>query len=432
MTARIDRRDFMRGAGAVGAGLMLTGSARGAARRDKLNIASFGVGGRGWSNVSAMAGENVVALCDVDDLQAQKAREKYPDALFFNDYRALLAEVGDKLDAVTISTPDHMHAPIAVAAMERGLHVYCEKPLTWSIEEARVLRMYAEEKGLVTQMGNQGTAQDGFRTGVELLRARVLGAVREVHIWTNRPVWPQALPTPTEIQPVPKHIDWYLWLGCAPDRPFHQAYLPFKWRGWYDYGCGALGDMACHTVNLAYMGLELDAPTRVVAESTPLFDDCYPAGCRITFDFPARGEREALKLVWYDGTMRPPADLLEGREMPGSGCLILGERGSMFSPDDYGRVQEIRLADGAQVPTVAPTLPRSPGHHEEWLAAIRGDGKTLSNFSHAGPFTEAVLLGNLALRVGKPIDWDAKRMVARGCPEAEALIRRQYRPGFSI
>ena len=316
--------------------------------------------------------------------------------------------------------------------MERELHVYCEKPLTWSIEEARVLAKLAREKNLVTQMGNGGTAGDGFRAGVELLQSGGIGTVTRAHVWTNRPIWPQAIPTPTETPPIPESLKWYLWLGGAPDRPYHPAYHSFKWRGWYDFGTGALGDMACHTMNLAYLGLKLDAPTRVVAETTERFDDSYPAGCKITYTFPARGERGPLEMIWYDGTMSPPAGLLGEREVPNSGCFIEGERGALFSPGDNGGGYELLPMGGATIEQPAPFLPRSPGHHQEWIAACKGEGKTLSPFAHAGPFTETVLLGNLALRVGKPILWDTEAMHAKGCPEADPLIRRTYRPGFGI
>ncbi len=434
MEHELSRRSFLYGAGAAGMGFALGRSqdAVAALPSRKLRIAAFGAGGRGWANVRAMEKEQVVALCDVDRAMAQKAIEKYPDARFYFDYRNLLAELGDQLDAVLVSTPDHMHAPIAVAAMERGLHVYCEKPLTWSIEEARVLAKLAREKNLVTQMGNGGTAGNGFRAAVELLQSGALGAVSRVHVWTNRPIWPQAIPTPTDNPPIPESLKWYLWLGGAPDRPYHPAYHAFRWRGWYDFGTGALGDMACHTMNLAYMGLELDAPTRVSAESTQVYDDSYPAGCKITYAFPARGKRGPLELIWYDGEMSPPAGLLGARKMPRSGSLIVGERASLFSGGDNGGGYEILPVDGAVIEQPAPFLPRSPGHHQEWVAACKGEGRTLSDFAHAGPFTETVLLGNLALRVGKPIEWDADAMRVKRCPEADPLIRRTYRQGFGI
>ncbi len=433
MPMRTTRRTFLQGTGASFS-LALSGPTilRGPLR-ETLNVAAIGVGGRGWNNLSAIAGENLLAICDVDDVRAKRARETFPDVPYYRDYRELLAEHGDRLDAVAVSTPDHTHAPIALAAMRRGLHCYCEKPLTWSIEEARALATVARERGLVTQMGNQGSAADGFRRGVEALRAGVLGAVREVHVWTNRPVWPQAIARPTDEPEVPATLGWDLWLGPAGERPYSPVYLPFAWRGWHDFGTGALGDMACHTVNLPYRGLELTAPTRAVAETSERFAESYPAGGRVELLFPARGERPAVTLTWYEGKLRPRADLLGERELPPSGCLIVGERGTMFSPDDYGARQEIQLADGGTPELPEPTLPRSPGQHAEWLAACRGAGPApMSRFELAGPFTEAVLVGDLAIRLGGTIEWDAAALTAGGRPEAGALIRREYRAGFGI
>lgn len=433
MSSRFTRRSLVRAAGAgLGLAALSPHAVSGprvlrGARREKLNVACFGVGGRGANNTGAMGGENLIALCDVDAERAKWMRERFPEVPFFADYRQVLDELGEKLDAVVVSTPDHMHAPIAIAAMRRGLHCYCEKPLTWSIEEAREMARLAQEGRLVTQMGNQGTSSGGFRRGVEALRAGVLGPVTQVHVWTNRPVWPQAVARPAETPPVPAHLSWDLWLGCAAERPYHPAYLPFAWRGWHDFGTGALGDMACHTVNLPYLGLELGAPIAATAETTGRFPDSYPAGARVVFEFPS------LTLTWYEGEMRPPADLMEGRELPGSGCLIVGERGWMFSPDDYGSQQEIVLADGTAPELPEPSLPSSPGQHAEWLAAIRGEGPNpMSNFRHGGPFTEAVLVGDLALRLGGRIEWDAENLRAKDRPEAGALIRRGYREGFGI
>lgn len=435
MSHKINRRTFVRSGAASVA--LLTGAPNVFAgpRVEKLNLAVIGVGGRGGSNLNGVAHENIVALCDVDERKAAKPRASHPGAAFYSDYRELLSDLAGKLDGVVVSTPDHMHAPIALSAMRKGLHAYCEKPLTWSIEEAREMTSLAREKGLATQMGNQGTSRDGFRDGVQALRAGVLGPVHEVHIWTNRPVWPQAIDRPQGDQPIPDHLHWDEWLGCAPDRPFHSGYHPFKWRGWYDFGTGALGDMACHTVNLAYMGLGLGNPEHIEAVSTGLFAETYPAGARITYSFPANSARRAVRMTWYDGKMRPDDQLLGGRKIPGSGALIVGERGSMFSPDDYGSKQELFDDKGKPMAIEAGALeplPRSPGHHKEWLAACRGEGQALSHFGHAGPFTECMLLGNLAVRLQKPIQWDAKAMRATGCPEADALIRRDYREGFGI
>lgn len=435
MTRRFDRRNLLR-TGAAGAALWASAPHILAGPRfDKLNLAVIGAAGRGGANLNGVASENIIALCDIDEKKAAGAIKKFPNAKFYTDYRELLNDLADKLDGVVVSTPDHMHAPIALAAMRKGLHAYCEKPLTWSIEEARMMASIAKEKGLATQMGNQGTASSGFRAGVDNLRAGILGPVAEVHIWTNRPVWPQAIERPEGAQEIPAGLHWEEWLGCAPERPYHNSYHPFKWRGWYDFGTGALGDMACHTVNLAYMGLDLGAPETVEARSTKLFSDTYPAGSRIEYNFAAREGKPAVKLTWYDGKERPDAQLLGGRAIPRSGAMIIGERGIMTSDNDYGSKQTVRGHNNEALTIEASAikpLPKSPGHHKEWLAACRGEGQTLSHFGHAGPFTECMLLGNLAVRLEKKIEWDAAGMKAKGCPEADALIRRKYENGHGI
>ena len=433
MGTRISRRAFVKRSGISGALAWVAGPrVLRLPRTEKLNVACFGIGGRGWGNTNAVRGENIIALCDPDAARGANAVKQIPDAPLYSDYREVLEKYGDKLDAVTVSTPDHMHAPISVAAMRRGLHCYCEKPLTWSVEEARLMTVLAKEKNLATQMGNQGTSRDGFRAGVEALQADIIGPVREVHIWSNRPVWPQGLDRPTGEQQVPETLDWESWLGCADERPYHPAYLPFKWRGWFDFGAGALGDMACHTMNLTYMGLQLGQPTQVSAETTEPYEETFPAGSKVLYKFPARGDKPAVDLHWYDGKIRPSDELMKGKKLPGSGCLLIGELGTMFSPDDYGERNVITMFDGSTPKAPEPTLPRGAGHHLEWLDACKNGTWTLSGFRHAGPFTEAVQLGNVALRTGKTLKWDAESMSAEGVPEAQALIRRSYRSGYSI
>jgi predicted dehydrogenase len=397
-------------------------------------VAVIGAGGRGDGHVKDLKDENIVALCDVDERRAARSFEAHPNATKYKDWRQLL-DREKNLDAVTVATPDHMHAPIALAAMKRGLHCYCEKPLTWSIGEARDLALAAEKSKVATQMGNQGSAEGGFRRGVELLRGGVLGEVHEVHVWTNRPVWPQALMRPEEENTPPAHVDWDLWLGVAPARPYHDGLHPFKWRGWFEFGTGALGDMACHTVNLAWRGLELVAPEVVEAETTEPFPETFPAGSRITWQVPARGEKPPVRLVWYDGTMKPDARLLPaklvGGKPPIAGLLIIGEKGMMFSPDDYGSTQRW-FPEGIAGVEIPESLPRSPGQVAEWVQACKGGPKTFSDFAYAGPFTEAVLLGNLAIRTGKKIEWDSQNLKAKGVPEAEPMIHREYRKGFEV
>ena len=435
MSSQFTRRRFMQAGMAVGGwALAAPGRLLRPSVNDKLNIAVIGCGGRGYGLVKGAKDENIVALCDVDDNRAKRAFKDYPDVPKYRDFRVLLdKEKG--LDAVMVGTPDHMHAPIAIAAMKRGLHCYCEKPLTWSVSEARRMTEVAAEMKVATQMGNQGSAANGFRRGVELLNAGILGTVREVHVWTNRPVWPQAIERPAETKKVPDTLSWDHWLGVAPERPYHDAYLPFDWRGWCDFGTGALGDMACHTWNLAWRGLKLGAPDTVEAETTKSFKESYPAGAKVHYEFGANGDRAPLSLTWYEGKTRPHTSVLPnaliGKKQPRSGLLIVADQGMMFSRDDYGARQTWYPAEAIKFET-PEVIPRSVGHIKEWIVAAKGGPRSYSDFSQAGPFTETVLLGNLAMRTGKKIEWDAERMEAKGVPEANALIRREYREGYGI
>ncbi|HEY8503238.1 MAG TPA: Gfo/Idh/MocA family oxidoreductase [Gemmataceae bacterium] len=441
MTRRVDRRRFLQASAAAGAATWLAGGTllgqQTRSPNERLNIGIIGAGGRGEGNIAGVRGENIVALCDVDENRAGKQFEAFPKATKYHDFRRMLEK--EKLDAVVISTPDHTHAVAAVMAMSLGKHVYCEKPLTWSVEEARVLRKVAQKMKVATQMGNQGTAAQGLRTAVEVVRAGIIGPVREVHVWTNRPIWDQGMQEAPPPEPVPAHLKWDLWLGPAAERPYSPKYLPFAWRGWWDFGTGALGDMACHTANMAFMALKLGAPKRVSAESGGGSELSPPKWSTITYTFPERGEGfPEVKLIWYDGTRDgkrnlPPAELLPGVKMPTSGSLLIGEKGSLFSPDDYGAVFHPlpkEKFEGVKMPE--PTLPRSPGHHQEWILACKGGPPAMSNFDYAGPLTEFVLLGNVAVRAGKPIEWDAESLKVTNVPEADKFIRREYRKGFEL
>jgi len=439
------RRQFVQTAAAASAGIgfwignqTITKAGNIKSPDEKMNVACFGVGGRGGADmVQVGSKENIVALCDIDERKLQQALERFPDARTYRDFRELLEAEGDKLDAVTVGTPDHMHGVIAAASIRRGLHCYCEKPLTWSIEEARMLSMLARRHGVVTQMGNQGSATHGFRTGVETLWSGAIGPVREVHIWTNRPVWPQAIDRPTEAETIPDNLHWNLWLGVAPDRPYNRIYQPFNWRGWYDFGTGALGDMGCHTINLAYRGLKLDVPLTVQAEVSDRHEETFPAQARVTFEFPARGiDYPPVTLVWYSGGWTPPFEMLDGagvEAMPKAGCILLGDDGRMFSPDDYGSKQILYPTEkftGWKPP--ARILPRVAGHHLEWMQGCHGGAKPYSNFEFASRLTETALLGALAIHTGKRIIWDRNAMRAHGVPEADDLIFRKYREGYSL
>jgi predicted dehydrogenase len=453
MADRAHRRSFLKQAALAGAATTTTVFMRAipaAARtrpisaNDKVRFASIGVGGKGESdtNDAASHGE-LVAMCDVDHDTLQKMSEKHPNAKRYYDYRKMLEELGDKIDAVTVSTPDHSHAPASVMAMKLGKHCFCQKPLTWSIEEARVMRTLAAEKKLATQMGNQGTAEEGFRSGVEVLRSGVLGTVKDIHVWTNRPIWPQGISRPTDTPGIPNNLHWYEFLGPAHDRPYNKAYHPFAWRGWLDFGTGALGDMACHTINIAAMAFELFDPesAEVVDTSGIVDNETYPVWSIIRTIFPERNGRAPLTMTWYDGGDKLPdakrayKSMLHGEEVPASGLLIMGDKGSFFSKDDYGAEHVLLPRDRFKdYSKPEKSLPRSPGHFKEFVEAIQaGDSKkALSNFDYAGRLTETVLLGVVALKAGTRIEWDAERMLARNLPNADRFIRRDYRKGFSI
>ncbi len=434
MSPQISRRDFLKSAAVGGAGLLIlkSSSAFGYSANEKLNIACIGAGGKGRSDIQGVASQNIVALCDVDARRGADAFQAYPKAAKFTDFRKMLDKMHKQIDAVIVSTPDHTHAIAAVTAMRMGLHCYCQKPLTHSIYEARLMRDTARKYKVATQMGNQGTASSNMRESVEIVRSGAIGNVREVHVWSNRPIWPQGLTRP-EPQQIPKELDWNLWLGPRPTRPYNEAYLPFKWRGWKDFGTGAIGDMGCHTLNMPFMALNLTHPISVHAEVFDATDESYPKQEIIRWTFDKRGDLPSCKLTWYDGGLKPHADILLGRDLPGSGCVLIGDKGRLFAADDYGGshvlLPEEQFSD-YKLP--APTLPRSPGHYEEWMNACKGGDKAMSNFDYASGLTETALLGNLAALVGEPIYWDADGMRAVNCPKADQFIHPTFRKGFEL
>lgn len=468
MSAKVDRRSFL-GATGAGLGYFFTAPAYSATRlgrkpNETLRFAGIGVGGKGDSDVD-QAGElgEIVALCDVDDRHLAPKIEKWPGAKVYHDYRKLLDEMGKQIDAVTVSTPDHSHALPSLTAIRMGKHVYCQKPLTHSVFEARLLREEARRHKVCTQMGNQGSAHPGLRRGIELIQSGVIGPVTEVHVWTNRPIWPQApkiTARPDRADAWPKEVHWDEFLAGAPARPFvNEVYHPFNWRGWWDYGTGAIGDMACHTANMPFRALKLDYPTAVSAESGEVNPETYPAWARVTIEFAARGDMPPAKLYWYEGRkdgnlVLPPEELLarvpktRKREKTGemtlseSGCMLVGEKGILFSPNDYGAdfllLPEDRFKDVKNL-TSPEQLPVNgkgddQGMKDEWVEAIKA-GKpeiAFSNFDIAGPLTEAFLLGNVAIRTGKRIEWDGPNMKVKNVPEAQALIETEYRRGWEV
>ena len=452
MTHQINRRRFIRDTISLsGAGFWFSWQSDqllGKSPNERVNIACIGVGGKGSSDTDGAAryGE-IVAICDVDDQRLLQKAKQYPHAKKFHDYRELLSTMGEKVDAVTVSTADHTHAAAGVRAMRMGKHVYCQKPLTHTVAEARLMRETARKHNVVTQMGNQGTAYDGFRAGVELIRSGAIGDVREVHVWTNRPYsdwkagkmyWkqsPQLTSRPKETPPVPDHLHWDLWL-------YNPAYHPHDWRGWWDFGTGALGDMACHTANLPFMALQLGLPTRVHAMSSEVNPETYPSWATITYEFPARGELPPVKLVWYEGSEKgvrnlPKLKFFGGQEPTDSGCMLIGDKGRIYSPGDSGDVQ--RLETKGQVKTPEQTINRlgskvGPDENQkrEWITAIQGGSVPLSNFDYASVLTEAMLLGNVAIQMGKPIEYNGLKGKITNHPNAAKLIAPSPREGWKI
>jgi predicted dehydrogenase len=461
MNPDLSRRSFL-GAGAAGLGLGYfftapADSAMRAARKpnETLQFAGIGVGGKGSSDIDQVGelGE-IIAVCDVDDGMLAPKVEKWPSAKKFHDFRRLFDELDRHVDAVTVSTPDHSHALASLLAIGMGKHVYCQKPLTHTVFEARVLKEAARKYGVCTQMGNQGSAEDGLRRAVELVQAGIIGDVKDAHVWTNRPVWPQApeiTARPGKADVWPKGVHWDEFIAGAPLRPYvDDTYHPFKWRGWWDFGTGAIGDMACHTGNIAFRALKLAHPTAVAAENGAVNPETYPAWARVTLRFPAREGLPPVTLHWYEGKkdgklVLPPRELQEkvlhdDEKLPGSGSILVGEKGLLYSPDDYGaefRLTPKELGEGKDLKT-PETLPRNGGGDQgmknEWVEAIRAGKPAIaySNFDYASLLTEAFLLGNVAIRTGKALEWDGPGLKVTNCDEANALIKTEYRRGWEV
>lgn len=447
MGSSFSRRQFLRQA-ALGATVAAAGKTLGVSSararqsaNDKLDVAIIGPGGRGASNLQGVSSENIVAICDVDDRRAAGAFKQYPKAKRYRDFRRMLSELDKQIDAVVVSTPDHTHAAASLMAIKMNKHCYCEKPLTWCVHEARVIRQTVAQHKVATQMGNQGTASAGLRQGVAVLQSGVIGKVREIHVWSDRPWngWAQGEQRPQDTPPVPAGLDWDLWLGPARERPYHPAYLPGRWRMWQQFGTGALGDMGCHTMNLPAWAIKLENPTSVEAESFPMNNETYPKWSIVRWEFPARGELPPVKVTWYDGPAfggkRPPADWLDGKQPSKSGALLIGEKGKFYQTCDFGTrwmlLPEDKFRDNKDVADIVQATP-GVDHHQEWIAGCKAGLPTKSNFDYASRLAETVLLGNVALRVGKRIQWDAEKMQVKDCPEAESLINRPYRDGWTL
>jgi len=445
----LSRRRFVRRAAAVAAFSMVPRHVLGGPRHvppsERLNIAGIGVGGRGADDLRGVESENIVALCDVDWQSAAGTFRRYPDAKRYRDFREMLDKEDRGIDAVVVATPDHVHAVASMAAIKRGKHVYCEKPLTRTVHEARALAKAAREAKVATQMGNQGMAFEGNRLIKEWLWDGAIGPVREVHVWSDRPThqgklplwWAQGIERPKDTPPTPDHLDWDLWLGPAPYRPYHPAYVPFRWRGWWDFGSGGLGDMGIHNLAPVFTALKLGAPTSVHASSTAVYKETLPLACTVHYEFSARGSMPAVTLHWYDGGLiaaRPP-ELEDSRELPREdGLIFVGDRGKMLVTGWGGNsprlIPEARMKAYKLPPK---SLPRSIGHYAEWIKACKEAAPTESSFDFAGPMTEAVLLGTIAVRLGgRKLLWDSERMKVTNSPEANAYLHYPYRESWTL
>lgn len=432
------RRKFIKSASIGALGFQVVPS-RVFGANERVALAGIGAGGKGSSDIAGArdAGAEVVGLCDVDAGRLNQAVKKYPGSKGYTDYRKLFDELGKSIDAVTVSTPDHMHFHAALRAVQMGKHTYVQKPLTHSIWEARKLANEARNAKVVTQMGNQAHAGEPIRRAVELIRSGVIGKVKEVHAWTNRPIWPQGLEKKLTAQEVPKNMDWDLWIGPAPMRPYNSGYAPFKWRGWWDFGTGALGDMGCHIMDMPFWALDLKYPTSVEAKQNGNSLECGPNKSIVTYTFPEGKYNHKMPFVWYDGGYMPEESVFEGTIVNSQNAkkfdlIIIGEKGKfLFNRNST----KWKTSPEGLLDNVNPekTIPRVKNEDQEWVDAIRGVGsEPLSGFAYSGPFTETVLLGNLAVRLGKRIAWDGINLKATNAPEAEELIKRPYRKGWEV
>ena len=441
---RISRRKFV---GDVSAGVAFTIVPRHVLGRgyrapsDTVNVACIGVGGMGANDVKgvAKAGANIYALCDVDERQGAASFTAFPKAKRFKDFRVMLEQEAKHIDAVTVSTPDHTHTVAGMMAMKLGKHTRIQKPLARTIWEVRQLVQAAKKYKVATQMGNQGHAEEGTRQIREWVEAGAIGTVREIQLWTNRPIWPQALDRPLDEYFTPSWLDWELWLGPAPARPYHPAYAPFKWRGWWDFGTGALGDIACHSMDASFWALELGYPTRIEPESTKLYSESAPAVSRLTYYFGSKGDRPQIKVVWRDGSLFPsrPKEVTDPAAWPfdTSGQMWVGDDGKLVA-GIYGEnprvLDEARQAELTAHPP-KQKYPRTEGVYAEWLGACKGGAPAGSNFAdHAGPLTEMVLLGNLAVRTGQVLDINGQTGEIANASIPSEYTRPEYRAGWSV
>ena len=439
----LNRRKFMAASVAAAATVSIVprhvlGGPRHIPPSEKMNVAGIGVGGKGAHDVDTIAAtENIVALCDVNHRHAARVFKKYPNAKVYTDFREMLEKQKD-IDAVTIATPDHTHAVITMMAMKLGKHVYCQKPLTHSVYEARRIGEVARETGVVTQMGNQGQASEVARVVQEMIMDGAIGKVREIHAWSNRKpdISPRGIPRPTDTPTVPEGLNWDLWIGPAKERPYNPCYLPFRWRGWWDFGTGVLGDIGCHELSTSFKLLKLGHPESVEASSTnwqlpdAISKETAPLASIVRYKFPARSEQPPVEIIWYDGGMKPPRpeELEPGRQFGvNDGIMYVGDKGKILG---HRLIPETKMKEYKKPPA---KLKRSPGHYQEWINACKGGEPAGSNFmDHAAHLAEVVLLGNVAIRTNSKLEWDGPNLKVKNNDEANSLINPPYRQGWKL
>jgi len=444
MAKQVSRRKFLGATAAAGAGFMIVprrvlGGPDHTAPSDILQVASIGGGGQAMHDMGQIARHDaaIVAVADVDKERGANAFKRFPDAKEYTDWRVMLEKEGDSIDAVLVACPDHVHAVAAAAAMRMGKHVYVEKPMAHNIGEVRALRKIAKESGVATQMGNQGHSFPSVFRLKKWMELGAIGDVTQIDCWTNRPSWRQGVARPTETPPVPETLDWDLWLGPAPERPYHPWYCPRNWRGWWDFGTGALGDMGCHILDSPYFGLNLTAPTRITAETSERFPETPPEWSIITYEFPARDGMPAVTLKWHDGgkVFDWPEELPKDKPLGDNdgGTLFTGSEGKILC-GTYSNgakiIPEEAMENYEHADVDTPRI--RGGHHGQWVRACKGEDECGSNFDYAAGLTEVVLLGNLALRVEGPVEWDGDAMKVTNNDEANQYVTRENRDGWAM